>query len=377
MRSADFYSLLIDNGFGPFTGVPCSLLKGLITYVEEAEESQYYIASSEGEAMGIAGGLALAGRTPVVMMQNDGYGNAINPLSSLQLVYNLPALLLITWRAEPGGKPDAVQHHIMGNTLLDLLKIFNIPYLVLEDNEDVTKEHLAGTRTYMERERKPYALIVRRGLFEAEPSSDDGPDPDRPLRIDYLQVLAEEAASSSVFLGTTGYTGRELKQTINHPGTFYTAGSMGCIGSVGLGIAALCPDRKVYVLDGDGALLMKMGTLATIGLYRPANLVHIVFDNGQYESTGGQRTASSAVNFPGLATNSGYSDAVSVNTLDEFRTFLIKVDSNPGPMMCHVKVQPGTLPDLKRPAESPEQLRDQFGAFLSDSSKGTDAADLE
>lgn len=366
MRSDVFYQQLLDQGFGPFTGVPCSLLKGLIAHIEQAEDTTYYIATSEGEAMGIAGGLALAGKLPVVLMQNDGYGNAVNPLSSLQLVYNLPALLMITWRAEPGGEPDAVQHHIMGKTLLDLLKIFNIPYRILEDNEDVTRGHLTDARAYMEREKKPYALIVRRGLFEAELSSGSGPDPDRPLRIDYIQVLTEEAASSSVILGTTGYTGRELKQVVDRPGTFYTAGSMGCIGSVGLGIATQYPDRKVYVLDGDGALLMKMGTLATIGLYRPANLVHIVFDNGQYESTGGQLTASSVVNFPALATNSGYDDAVSVNTLDEFRAFLKEAGSTPGPVMCHVKVQPGTLPDLKRPSESPEQLRDQFEAFLAE-----------
>ena len=365
MRADIFYRLLIDQGLGPFTGVPCSLLKGLITQIDQAEDSAYYIATSEGEAMGIAGGLALAGKLPVVLMQNDGYGNAVNPLSSLQLVYNLPALLVITWRAEPGSRPDAVQHHIMGRTLLDLLKVFNIPFQVLEDSEDITREHLTAARVYLEREKKPYALIVRRGLFDAEPSSGSGPEPDRPLRIDYLRVLAEEAASSSVILGTTGYTGRELKQAIDRPGTFYTAGSMGCIGSVGLGIATLCPDRKVYVLDGDGALLMKMGTLATIGLYHPANLVHIVFDNGQYESTGGQRTASSTVNFPGLATNAGYRQAVSVNTLDEFRAFLKNINGTPGPLMCHVKVQAGTLPDLKRPSESPEELRDQFEAFLS------------
>ncbi|UCH62840.1 MAG: phosphonopyruvate decarboxylase [Fidelibacterota bacterium] len=366
MRSDVFYQQLLDQGFGPFTGVPCSILKELITCIEQAEDSTYYIATSEGEAMGIAGGLALAGRLPVVLMQNDGYGNAVNPLSSLQLLYKLPALLIITWRAEPGGKSDAVQHLIMGRTLLDLLKIFNIPYQILEANEDNTGDYLANARAFMEREKKPYALIVRRGFFDPEPSSGSGSDPSHPLRINYIQVLAEEARASSIILGTTGYTGRELKQVIDRPGTFYTAGSMGCIGSVGLGIATQCPDRKVYVLDGDGALLMKMGTLATIGLYQMPNLVHIVFDNGQYESTGGQLTASSAVDFPGLALNSGYRYAMSVDTLDEFRDFLKKSANTSGPAMCRVKVQPGTLPDLERPSDSPEQLRDQFRAFLAD-----------
>ncbi|UCD38656.1 MAG: phosphonopyruvate decarboxylase, partial [Fidelibacterota bacterium] len=228
MRSDIFYRLLLDQGLGPFTGVPCSLLKSLIAHLEQQPETAYYTATSEGEAMGIAGGLALAGKLPVVLMQNDGYGNAVNPLSSLQLVYNLPALLIITWRAEPGGKPDAVQHHIMGKTLQDLLKVFDVPYQILEDDEDVTRGHLADARAYMERNKKPYALIMRRGFFEAEPSLGSGPDPDQPLRINYIQVLAEESDSASVILGTTGYTGRELKQAIDRAGTFYTAGSMGC-----------------------------------------------------------------------------------------------------------------------------------------------------
>jgi len=360
-----FHRMLVDQGFGPFTGVPCSFLKELIVHIERTD-SAYYVATSEGEAMGIAGGLALAGKLPVVMMQNDGYGNAINPLSSLQLLYVLPALLLITWRAEPGGKRDAVQHHIMGRTLLDLLGIFDIPYQLLDDDEPAAQGQLTDAKTYLEEQKKPYALIVRRGYFKAEPSTGSkSSDVNRPLRIDFIKILAEEAAPSSIILGTTGYTGRELKQVIARSGTFYTAGSMGCIGSIGLGIATQYPERRVYILDGDGALLMKMGTLATIGLYRPRNLVHTVFDNGQYESTGGQRTASSIINIPAIAANSGYCYTTSISTLDEFREFLNKAKSTPGPMMCHIKVQSGTIPDLVRPSESPIMLRDQFMAFLT------------
>jgi phosphonopyruvate decarboxylase len=364
MKSSELYDTLRENNFGPFTGVPCSLISGLISYIERAEDSQYYIASSEGEAMGIAGGLALAGKMPVVMMQNDGYGNAINPLSSLQLVYNLPALLLVTWRAEPGAKPDAVQHQIMGDTLIDLLNTFNIQYGVLDDDLDSAKELIRKAYAYAANENKPYAIIIRRGIIAKDKGSAIGPKPDLPLRIDYMNVLAEEAESDAVLLGTTGFTGRELKQAIERPGTFYTAGSMGCIGSIGLGIASQFKDRKVYVLDGDGALLMKMGTLATIGYYQPQNLVHVVFDNAQYESTGGQSTVSSKTDFAKLALACSYAAARSVTTLDEFREFIIDHRQLNGPVFCHVKVQPGTLPDLKRPSEGPEELRDQLWRFL-------------
>ncbi len=364
MRSEQFYNRLIAAGFGPFTGVPCSLVRGLITYVEQASDSKYFIATSEGEAMGIAGGLALAGRTPVVLMQNDGYGNAVNPLSSLQLVYNLPVLMLITWRAQPGAKPDAVQHHIMGETLLELLDTFKIPYRILEADPDLATEQLAAAQSYMQAENKPFALIIRRGIIEQQPLGQHDRDPQKPLRIDFLNVLAAAAAANSVMLGTTGFTGRELKQAVSRPGTFYTAGSMGCIGSLALGIAAEHAERTTYVLDGDGALLMKLGTLATIGHYRPGNFVHILFDNGRYESTGGQSTVSATTDFPAVAAACGYLAAESVDSLDQFRAFIAKYRATEGPVFCHVKVQPGTLPNLKRPAETPVELRDQFWKFL-------------
>ncbi|UCH09186.1 MAG: phosphonopyruvate decarboxylase, partial [Fidelibacterota bacterium] len=357
MQADNFYQLLRDNGFGPFTGVPCSLVKDLIIQIEHSSDGDYYIATSEGEAMGLAGGFALAGRKSVVIMQNDGFGNAINPLTSLQLLYRLPALLLITWRAEPGGKPDAPQHHIMGEKLLDLLNVLDIPHIILEDHPQHCTEAVAAAREYLEQQRKCFAFIIRRGFFEPGQPTGSEAVTHQPLRIDYIRLLAEYVQEKDLILGTTGYTGRELKQSIARPGTFYTAGSMGCIGSLGLALALEQNDRRVYILDGDGALLMKLGTLATIGLYQPANLVHIVFDNGQYESTGGQATASRVVNFSALAANAGYALTTSVDSLDGFRAFLEQAAHDPGPSFCHVSVQPGTLKDLQRPSQTPEQLR--------------------
>ncbi len=365
MRAEIFYQQLLKHGLGPFTGVPCALLHALIDAADRSDPSTYIIASSEGEAMGLAAGYALAGRRPVVIMQNDGFGNAVNPLTSLQQLYRLPALLIITWRAQPGGKPDAPQHWIMGTKLLDLLQVLEIPTTVLEDDETATDAALAAAGAAMDESGTSAALVVRRGLFEAGPPPAP-PDESQPLRHDYIAALAGSVDERALVLGTTGYTGRELRQAMHRAGSFYTAGSMGCIGSVGLALAREQPNRRVYVLDGDGALLMKMGTLATIGLYRPANLVHIVFDNGQYESTGGQPTASRAVNFPGLAENSGYTYATSVDTLDEFHRFLARARSQDGPLMCHVRVQPGTPPDLPRPHQSPEELRDELRGFLTE-----------
>ncbi len=136
--------------------------------------------------MGLAGGFALAGKTPVVMMQNDGFGNVVNPLTSLQQLYRLPALLIVTWRAEPGTKLDAPQHWIMGAKLLGLLKLLEVPATILEDDEAATAEALETARRTMDAQQKPYALVVRRGLFEAG-QAPAPPSGDQPLRQDYIQ----------------------------------------------------------------------------------------------------------------------------------------------------------------------------------------------
>ncbi len=367
MKVDVFARALLANGFGPFTGVPCSIIKDLITFIERSAEMEYYIATSEGEAMGIAGGFSLANRVPAVMMQNDGYGNAINPLSSLQLVYNLPTLLIITWRAQPGAREDAIQHRIMGKTLLALLETFDIPYSILDGSDDAKfLIEIKRAREYVEQTSRTYAMIIPRGYFEKYPFDKPPTAVDKPRRIDCIKALAKLIDARDAVLGTTGYTGRELYQEIRRPGIFYAAGSMGCITSIGLGIAMEKPDRRVYVLDGDGALLMKMGTLATIGYYRPGNFIHILFDNQAYESTGGQATVASVVDFPRSALGAGYVHAESVATVRDFERFIIKSRDMEGPIMCHVQVQAGTLPNLERPSEGPEKLRDQFRAFLAD-----------
>ena len=98
-------------------------------------------------------------------------------------------------------------------------------------------------------------------------------------------------------IATTGYTGRELYALDDRPCQLYMVGSMGCAVSLGLGLAVARPDRRIVVIDGDGAALMRLGALTTIGTERPPNLLHLLLDNGMHESTGGQATVSRNVDF--------------------------------------------------------------------------------
>lgn len=364
MKPGIFVDALIKNGFSPFMGVPCSIFKHLINYIEDTPNISYYLSSSEGEAMGIAGGFALSGRLPVVLMQSDGYGNAINPLSSLQLLYSLPCLLLISWRGEP-NKKDAPQHFIMGHTLEELLSIFNVPYNIIENNPDSLHGAVNLAREYVKQSSLPYAFIVRKGYFDSYKTKCEAKSSKYELRASYLKTLKTLAKKEDVFIGTTGFLGREMQYLFNNKGKFYMMGSMGCASSIGMAIAKEHIHRKVFVLDGDGALLMKMGTFSTIGLYTPENLVHICFDNNQYESTGGQKTASEKVNLSRVAESCGYNSGTKVESLEDFKCIIKNISRIKGPHFIHVIIKSGTIDELPRPEETPEEMKKTFMLFLS------------
>ncbi|MCK9484191.1 MAG: phosphonopyruvate decarboxylase [Candidatus Marinimicrobia bacterium] len=358
MKVEKFIEMLQAKGFAPITGVPCSIFKELINYLQTDNAIKHYICSSEGEAMGLAGGFALANRIPVVYMQSDGLGNAINPLSSLQLLYKLPALLLISWRAEPGIK-DAPQHKIMGETLQDILKVFKIPFYILEDSVQYLEDSLRKAKKYIDESSTPVAFIVKKGYFEKYNTPIKKVQEDAGyIRLDYLKILESFLKADDIVLGATGFSGRELYQKMEIKGKFYMMGSMGCLASIGLGLCESDPQRRVFALDGDGALLMKMGTLSTIGYYRPANFIHILFNNSQYESTGGQKTVSSVVDFTQVAKNCGYLSVLDINSPTEFGTMLEKIAQYAKPLFINIPIKSGTIAELGRPSDPPEAMRD-------------------
>lgn len=366
MRADVFLNILIAEGFGPFTGVPCSLVKDLISCAEATDKVCYYTATSEGEAMGIAAGFSLSRRLPVVICQNDGFGNTVNPVTSLHLLYELPALMIITWRGEPGQEPDAPQHTIMGKLILDLLKLLGIPYSVLKGDTKQLRNNVRSAKAYLVENKKPYAFIIRKGYFESKGEADVQASSDTQgyKRIDYIRALAGKMTTNDLVLATTGFTGREAMEEIKNCGRFYMAGSMGCITSIGMGVAIENPRQRVYVLDGDGALLMKMGTLGTIGFYQPENFIHILFDNGVYESTGDQKTVSNVVNFPAVALSCGYRYAESVDKPEDLLSFIEGGRDKKGPMLCHVRICPGTIDGLKRPCEPITRQKERFIDYL-------------
>ena len=312
MNASDFYNSLIKHGIDMFCGVPDSLLKDFCACVtDNTPANKNIIAANEGNALAIAAGHYLATRKPaVVYMQNSGLGNIVNPLLSLtdDEVYNIPALLIIGWRGEPGVH-DEPQHIKQGKLTLPLLETMGIRYEILEDVSQI-----ASAVEYMTQTKKPFAFVVRKGTFEPFP---------KEKTISKYSLAREEAIKKVVSLlgekdivvSTTGMISRELyenRQT--HEKDFLTVGSMGHASSIAFGVAINKPDRKVFCFDGDGAFLMHMGASAVIASRKLPNLKHIVFNNEAHDSVGGQPTVMNHVEIADVIKGCGYDNVYQVQT---------------------------------------------------------------
>ncbi|MCB1904801.1 MAG: phosphonopyruvate decarboxylase [Gammaproteobacteria bacterium] len=363
-------------GFGLWTGVPCSYLKPFINYVIDDPGQRYVAAANEGDAVAIAAGAQVGGVPAIAMFQNSGLGNAVNPLTSLTYTFRIPILLIVTLRGEPGGAPDEPQHKLMGEITERLLELMQIRWEYFPTEADQVQHALARAVSHMESTRTPFAFVMRKGSvashkLQSRPQQRplDGQAAAKPpgaaeaTRSDYLQVIQSAVSSRDLIVATTGYTGRELYACGDRENQFYMIGSMGCASSFGLGLALSQPHRRVYVLDGDGALLMRMGALATIGYQRPENLLHILLDNHCHESTGGQATVTHSLDLCAVATACGYPSTHRVGQAEALHALLREPFD--GLSFIHAEMRTGVPEDLPRPSVTPEQVARRLTAFIS------------
>jgi phosphonopyruvate decarboxylase len=376
IEAADFIDAARDRGFAFYTGVPCSFLTPLINGVIGAKGLDYVGAASEGEAVAIASGAWLTGRQTVVMCQNSGLGNMVNPLTSLNAPFRIPTLLIVTWRGEPGLK-DEPQHDVMGEITDDLLDVIRIGHAGFPGTQGEIAPALARAAAHMAERDLPFAFVMRKGSVRDTPldqppasvkppgrRSDHVAGGARPSRIAVLERMLGGVPDSSAIVATTGKTGRELFTLADRAQHLYQVGSMGCASGMGLGVA-LNSKRKVVVVDGDGAALMKLGTLATIGAYAPGNLVHLLLDNGVHDSTGGQATVSPHVDFAAIALACGYRQAASCDDLAGFDAALREALAAEGPSFVHMRIAPGSLEKLGRPTIPPHEVARRFRTFVT------------
>ncbi len=360
-------------GFSLYTGVPCSYLKPFINYAIDAPDMRYVGAVNEGDAVAVAAGAELAGQRGVVMFQNSGFGNAVNALTSLTHTFRIPVLIIVTLRGEPGGPADEPQHELMGQITGDLLDLTGISWDWFPSKESEIEPVLKRVIATMDSERRPFALIMRKGSVakHALQSVPQAGSPQAQLmsiplptaqRTEMLAAVQTAVGMETIVIATTGYTGRELYALEDRPGQLYMVGSMGCAASLGLGVALARPDRRVVVLDGDGALLMRLGALAMLGNERPPNLVHVLFDNGMHESTGGQTTLSAGVDFCALASACGYPSVVTASEPDALGAQL----ATPVGQLrfIYAPIRPGVPEGLPRPIITPVEVAERLRAHI-------------
>jgi phosphonopyruvate decarboxylase len=364
------------RGFGFYAGVPCSFLTPIINRVISNPALEYVGATSEGEAVAVAAGAWLAGEKTVVMCQNSGLGNAVNPLTSLSFPFRIPTLLVVTWRGQP-GIGDEPQHELMGQITARLLDTMRIPHRPFPATIEDVEPALTVAEGEMARSELPFGLVMAKNTVRDDGLDEKPADPrppgarrdlrqhgPRPGRVQVLERFLGVVPETAAVVATTGKCGRELFTLADRPQHLYQVGSMGCASAMALGVALHTP-RPVVVLDGDGAALMKLGNLATIGSRAPANLIHVVLDNGVHDSTGGQATVSGSVDFAAVALACGYSSGASCDSLPGFEQALGATRGYPGPHLIHVQIVPGSLARLGRPTVTPPEVARRFRKFLA------------
>jgi len=374
IRPEFFYEQLTGYGVNFFTGVPDSLLKDFCAYItDNITDSNHIIAANEGTAIGLACGYHLSTKgTPLIYMQNSGIGNAVNPLLSLadKKVYSIPLLLLIGWRGEPGVH-DEPQHISQGEVILSLLDAMRIPYLVLDKNEENIPSQLENVFGCLLKESAPFAIVVKKDTFSLYQLKKTVESKAWLSREDAVKTVIEQIENNSIVVSTTGMISRELyelreQKSQGHNQDFLTVGSMGHASQIGLGIALNKPERRVYCFDGDGAMLMHLGGLSSIGSRKPVNYVHIIFNNGAHDSVGGQPTVANEIDIQNLAKSLGYVYVDKVNSMDGIISFFQSLKSlDKGPVMLEISVKKGARKDLGRPKTSPLENKNAFMEFLN------------
>ena len=362
-----FIEFLIKKEINFYSGIPDSLLKELCFCIDEKIVSENHkITANEGSAIALAAGYYLAtGKTPLVYFQNSGLGNAINPLLSLcdPSVYKIPMIILIGWRGEP-GVIDEPQHIKQGAIQEKLLNTLKIPYEII-DNELKNYTLISNLISKSKNEVRPVAILVKKNTFSKFKTKKVTCDTSKlMIREKVLAEILNSEIKNEIFITTTGKTSREFyelrknnSEVVNKD--FLTIGSMGHCSQIALGIS-LFNKNDVYCIDGDGSVIMHMGSLAINGTSNSKNFKHIILNNGSHESVGGQPTVGKKINFSKIAKNCGYKKVKKISNYTDLKSSIKWLNSNEGPLLLEILIKNGSRENLGRPRESPYENKLNF-----------------
>ena len=357
IEANSLFKVLINNKVNFFTGVPDSILKNF-TYILDyyKKKIRHIITANEGGAVALAAGNYLATKNPaLVYMQNSGLGNAINPLISIchSKVYSIPLILMIGWRGSPKEK-DEVQHELKGKITPAILKLLNIEFLVLNNIRDLKK--IKNLINYSRLKKKPVAFLIKKNILILKKKFKKNSKQENYLtREKVINELLNKIKKKTRIISTTGFTSRELFQIRNNKKyqngkDFYMVGGMGHAAMIALGYS-LSSNNPVICLDGDGSLIMHMGSLVSTGLKSRSNFKHILLNNGSHESVGDQKIDTFKVNFRNISKSCGYKNYyLAKNNFSFFKNLKYFLDSK-GPSFFEIHIKSETLKNLLRPKD--------------------------
>lgn len=374
----NFFNFIIENEITYFTGVPDSQLEVFCNYINSKADSEcnHIIAANEGNAVALAAGYYMStGKVGLVYMQNSGLGNAINPITSLTdpEVYGIPVIYMIGWRGQPGIK-DEPQHIKQGKITLELLDILGISYMILDETStlDDIKDMYFNQFEKSLQSGKSVAFVVSKNAFSKLKTKKI--DNDYPMsREEAIQIIADCQNEGDITVSTTGKASRELfeyrdKKGLGHCRDFLTVGSMGHAPMIAMSIAEHT-NRKVWCIDGDGAMLMHTGASALIGNRKPSNLYHILLNNGVHETVGGMPTISYSLNWGDAVSAFGYKHVYKATSQNELKKVLKESKEKKGPVFIEVMINTKSREDLTRPTIKPIDNKKNIMNYIMEKNK--------
>ncbi len=352
----NFLNFLNSKNINFFTGVPDSVLKAFTLPLEKKNKFRHIISTNEGSAVATAIGYYLSKKKiGAVYLQNSGLGNAINPLISIasKEVYSIPMLLIIGWRGAPGQK-DEPQHKAKGKITSKLLELLNIKKCVLRNEKDFLK--LSNLISYARKNKTPVACLIEKNIITSKKKISlykDKKNNNKLIRSFVIEEILNKIKDNTKIISTTGFTSRELFQIrtskkIFNSSDFYMVGGMGHSLAVSLGIA-INSKKEILCLDGDGSILMHMGSMGLAGKFGTKNLKHVVLNNNSHESVGGQSTIAGTISFSKLSKSFGYKNFYSANDKKSLKKNITNFIKSKGPSFFEIKIKNHSIKNLIRP----------------------------
>jgi sulfopyruvate decarboxylase subunit beta len=327
--------ILQNNQIDFAATLPCDRIKGLLPLV--SNNIRTIPITREENGVGICAGFYLGGGKPVMIIQSTGIGNMISALESLNMTYGIPLPILASWRGVY-KEPIEAQWQF-GKRLPGILDACGIPYTIIESPDEIDKIDTAIKDSFLN--LCPHVVLMSPAIWEGSSCDQHIPaeiasrhltlifnrHTHKPemTRFDSIKIIAEFAEKeNNIVVSNLGIPSKELYEVNDRALNFYMLGSMGLASAIGLGLAISQP-KHVYVIDGDGSLLMNPNALTAIGAVDTTNITVIAIDNAAYGSTGNQETATlDQVDLELFAKASGIDDTCKVHTVDELKGALKK-----------------------------------------------------